>query len=277
LELATITSKTFFGYFIVLKQCIFSFIVSLYYLIKYRPNTIITTGGVTAIPACCAAFLLRIPITIYCLDALPGKAIRAIAPMAQNIMVCFTKAQRFFKKSTITDFPIKYNYLDKKLSQKDALTHLNRDTTKKTIVILGGSQGSLFLNGCIKKIITDTLIDATTLNIIHQTGAADTTGWNEFYTEHSVSAYVFSYQSDLAHIYASADVIVCRAGAGTLFEAQFFNKKCIVIPLIAPTTDHQLTNAYAIAHDYPDNFHVLLQKDVEQNITLLATTIQMFL
>jgi len=71
---------------------------------------------------------------------------------------------------------------------------------------------------------------------------------------------VCNYQDNPALWYVASDLILCRAGAGTLFEIHFFNKQCIVVPLEATTTLHQINNAYAMATQYPKHYIVLEQK-----------------
>src|SRR5438105_8036970 len=125
-------------------HAIISFMRSLFYLCRHRPQEIITTGGIVAIPTCIAGFLLRIPITLYSLDAVPGKAIQFLIPFATSMYVCFESSQKYFPagKSTLKPYPIKYS--NTIINQQDALIKLQLNPYKKTVVILGGSQGSLF-------------------------------------------------------------------------------------------------------------------------------------
>ena len=256
-----------------------SFFISFFYLCKHRPEQIITTGGIVAIPVCVAGFFLRIPITLYSLDAIPGKAIRTLTPLATSVITCFASAQHYFpaQKCAVAPYPIKYNLAQTIIDKQSARKDLGLSTEKKTILILGGSQGSLFLNECIKKWITDSSFNAETMQIIHQTGSTDTTDWKNFYESAGVTAHIFSYYPHLALMYSAADLIICRAGAGTLFEIKFFNKQCIIIPLSTSTTDHQLYNARAMADEYPELFHTIGQQDVEKNPAILFATLKEFL
>lgn len=260
--------KTFFSLF-------FSFIHSFFYLCKHRPKKIITTGGIIAIPTCIAGFLLRIPIIVYSLDAVPGKAIKALTPLASSIVTCFASTQQYFPahKCSVASYPIKYQKNDTLINQHHAQKKLGLSFNKKTIVILGGSQGSLFLNQCMKHMITNPLFSTNTLQIIHQTGENDSTDWKTFYKTHNITTHVFTYHPDLSQIYAAADLIICRAGAGTLFEIKFFNKRCIIIPLKTATTSHQIDNAHAMVNECPELFCTIAQSDIEINSTLLFTHI----
>lgn len=259
------------SYIKTLWNALSSFVISFFYLCKHRPTKIITTGGIVAIPTCIAGFILRIPIVIYSLDAVPGKAIKALTPLAQSIITCFASAQHYFPAHTcsVAPYPIKYTTVDNHVDQQYAQKSLGLSPHKKTVLILGGSQGSLFLNECMQQWITDPSFNANTTQIIHQTGSVDSTDWVVFYAAHNVTAHVFSYYPDLALMYAAADLIVCRAGAGTLFEIKFFNKPCIIIPLSTSTTDHQVDNARAMAREYPELFCTIAQDAVENDPMLL--------
>lgn len=250
----------------------YSFMISFFYLCKHRPAEIITTGGIVAIPTCVAGFILRIPITLYSLDAVPGKAIQALSPLATSIITPFATSQHYFPahKCSVAPYPIKYDSI---FDQKAALQELQLSPHKKTVLTLGGSQGSLFLNQCMQQWINSPSFPTDTIQIIHQTGSIDYIDWKQLYTSKNITAHVFSYYPDLALMYAAADLIICRAGAGTLFEIKFFNKPCIIIPLMTNTTTHQVDNARAMVEEYPKLFHAVAQSDVEEDPMLLYNLI----
>ncbi len=256
-----------------------SFISSFFYLCKHRPEAIITTGGIVAIPVCIAGFILRIPIKLYSLDAIPGKAIQFLTPFATSVVTPFASSQKYFpaSKCSVQPYPIKYRTTIDICDQKTALQQLGLSPHKKTIVVLGGSQGSLFLNNCIAQLVKNVSFDAQTTQIIHQTGSLDATDWHELYASKNVTAHVFSYNPDLAQIYAAADLIICRAGAGTLFEIKFFNKPCIIIPLETNTTTHQVDNAEAMSKEWPELFCMVMQKEVENDFGILFSAIRQLL
>lgn len=255
-----------------------SLILSFFYLYKHKPEKIITTGGIVAIPTCIAGFILRIPITLYSLDALPGKAIQFLVPLATKIITCFESSQHYFPahKCSVEPYPIKYR-LSKIISKEAAHKNIGLSPDKKTLLILGGSQGSLFLNNCIKQFVNDASCNGETIQIIHQTGSTDATDWKNIYTEKNITAHVFSYHPNLATLYTAADLIICRAGAGTLFEVKFFNKPCIIIPLKTNTTTHQVDNARAMVTEYPKLFSMILQNEIEQNYKTLFKKITIML
>jgi len=225
-----------------------SFAKSLYFLIKHRPKKIISTGGLVSLPVCIAAFLLKIPIELFELNAMPGKAVKFLAPFATTIYTCFTKAINCLPKHKckISQYPIRFSHsshFNKKINEKK---------TKFTILVLGGSQGSLAINKLIKELVIKTPNIKQNIQIIHQTGTLDKTDWQTFYAKHNIDALAFDFTQNISDYYPLADIVVCRAGAGTLFETIFFKKRCITIPLEAKTTNHQVDNAKEIQKMYPN-------------------------
>jgi UDP-N-acetylglucosamine--N-acetylmuramyl-(pentapeptide) pyrophosphoryl-undecaprenol N-acetylglucosamine transferase len=254
---------------------LYSFVKSLYYLRKLNPEVVISTGGYISIPVCLAARMLRIPIELYELNAIPGKAVKFLAPFAYKVWICFEKSTAYLpaKKCALTHYPIKFNETTQVATRQEALKSLNFSADRKTILILGGSQGSLFINAAIKQMLERWPDANKSIQIIHQTGALDRTNWSTMYEELGVPSMVFGYSEALGNYYTVADLVICRSGAGTLAEVSFFNKKCITIPLETVTTNHQVDNALAAAQMRPDLFSILNQDDITQNNKLLFQTV----
>jgi len=212
--------------------------------IKKRPIKIISSGSYIALPASFAAFVLRIPIELWELNVIPGKTIKWLAPFAQKINLCFPEAQKFFnpKKSVLALYPICYCQQDKE-NLKTARLRLSLDPHKKTIFILGGSQGSQELNKIILGIVQKNSLIAKTIQFIHQTGNDSPELTRKTYQSFNIPAYVFSYNKNLAPMYNATDLVISRAGAGALAEIQFFEKASIIIPLKTDQTNHQYYNA----------------------------------
>jgi UDP-N-acetylglucosamine--N-acetylmuramyl-(pentapeptide) pyrophosphoryl-undecaprenol N-acetylglucosamine transferase len=141
--------------------------------------------------------------------------------------------------------------------------------SKKTIFINGGSQGSVIINNCVKNWLNLNPHLYSLIQIIHQTGTADPTNWQSLYNDLEIPAHVFSYKDDLSLCYAAADVVICRAGAGTLFESLFFKKPCIIIPLEASSTSHQKDNARAISRKYPELMTMATEHEIKSDNMIL--------
>lgn len=257
-------NKRFWRYPAFIWHLITSFYISLCMLSRLKPRSIISMGGLISLPVCLAGKLLMLPIILYELNVIPGKAIKALAPFATSIFICFEKTQTYFKKKcTFTHYPIRFSEHHKLLSKEYACKKINFQAHIPILLILGGSQGSLFLNNVIKSWIQR--VNPQSIQIIHQIGNNDTTTWQSFYKSVNIHAIVFSFHHDIEHYYAAADIILCRAGAGTLFEVLFFKKQCIVIPLETNTNNHQLSNALACTQEYPLLITVMRQQELHQN------------
>lgn len=237
---------------------------------RHKPNQIISTGGMVSIPVCLAGYILKIPITVYELNVQPGKATKLLSYFASQIKICFKKTRAFLpaKKCILSSYPTRFDTQDYKLPKAKAVNFIKQDNynfnlNHKTILIIGGSQGSLFINGLIKKFIKQYPYKSQ-LQIIHQVGQNDNFDWHKFYTDNQVEAIAFSYQSNLMHYYIAADIIICRAGAGTLAEVVPLNTPCVTIPLETSYTNHQLENALETANEHL-HVNVLKQSDIQNN------------
>jgi UDP-N-acetylglucosamine--N-acetylmuramyl-(pentapeptide) pyrophosphoryl-undecaprenol N-acetylglucosamine transferase len=266
--------RTLYSYCRFIIMMLWSWYISLYHLIKLRPKKIVSTGGALSLPVCFAGWMLAIPFELIELNVVPGKAITALGPFAKTTSICFNETQRYFKqKCFITHYPLRFTQRAK-ISPASARKHLGLNQTKKTIFIIGGSQGSLFINTIIKKWIEHSFEAKDTFQFIHQTGFQDTTDWKKFYADHGLQAFTFTFYSAIEYCYSAADFIICRSGAGTLFEIQFFNKPCITIPLETKSTNHQIDNAYAFKKMHTRCDVILQSESPDTIISRLQKTIQ---
>lgn len=232
---------------------------------QYKPKKMVSTGGYIALPVCVAAKLLAIPIELHELNAIPGKATRMLARIADKINICFEQTAQFFPshKTVSAAYPLQYTQAD--INQPDIAAikeTLQITDGTKVLFVLGGSQGSQFINKTIIDWCKHDKESAKQLFIIHQTGKSDFVWVQQRYAELTIAAHVFAYEQHLLPYYLIADLVIARAGAGTLFELAFFKKRSIIIPLETNSTDHQLHNAYAIQKQYPELFSVVRQNDL---------------
>lgn len=252
-----------------------AFLQSMYALHKHDIAAVISTGGYIALPVCLAAYVLRIPIQLYELNVKPGRATLFLASRAQDIYVCFKTALPYFpQRASCREYPLRYTHAPTAY-EVAAYQHTHGLVShKKTILILGGSQGSLFLNKSMALWLESAASLWPSLQVIHQTGAHDRSDWQHWYACRGITAVVFDFMEDIACFYATADLVVCRAGAGTLFEIAFFKKRCIIIPLMSSQTTHQVDNALYMVAEYPDYFKMFFQADIEKDPTLLVRALE---
>lgn len=265
------------------------FMKSLYLVIKYKPATIISTGGLIAIPMCFAGRLFGSRIEVYELNVVPGKAVKALMPLAHVIYTPFVATKKYCRvlgldfahKCQQCAYPIRFTQEDVCPARNSAhpecepLASVSKgESHRKTLFLLGGSQGSRMLNNALKDFLQNADKNVLqSIQIIHQTGKLDGFDWEDFYKKLGISAMTFSYCENVIDFYNRADLIICRAGAGTIFEVAFFQKPCIVIPLVASSTAHQVENAREIAKQYPHLFTVIEQSRLASQPAVLYNTI----
>lgn len=265
LKIMGVPGKKIWLYPIFLAQVFWAFLTSLRVFLRKRPERVVSMGGYVSIPVVLAARFLRIPVDLFVLDAVPGKAAVWMSALAQHILICFKEAGSYFKKKKVTlvPYPLRFAGEDD-VAPAAAKTQLSLDHAKKTLLVLGGSQGSQSLNMLVKEFFTHHPERVSDVQVIHQAGAHGVQELTQFYQAQGIRALVFDYMHDLQYCYAAADLIIARAGAGTIFEILFFKKQTILIPLEVASTSHQIDNARAISAEHPELFSVFRQGDIAE-------------
>ena len=232
-----------------------SFFLSFFYVFLIAPDIAFSKGGYGAFPASLWSWFFQVPLLIHESDSQMGRANRLLARLATQIFVSFPRGDYPFKqKQILSGNPIRRELLVP-LSSSQAKQELGLDPQRPVLLVLGGSQGSQFLNNIILTSLPDLLEDFT---IIHQSGEKD------FKTVKTLSKvmvandqqlsfyypYPFLEEWRLRRAYNAADLIIGRAGAGTISEIAAFGKPSLLIPLTtAVAGSHQVANAYRFARD----------------------------
>jgi UDP-N-acetylglucosamine--N-acetylmuramyl-(pentapeptide) pyrophosphoryl-undecaprenol N-acetylglucosamine transferase len=268
------TTRRFFDYPRLVWQLTHATWKSFWALRKHNVEKVVSTGGLIALPLALAAWIQNIPVELWELNAVPGEAIAWCAPLASKVVINVADAQKYFSpdKCILKPYPVQYE-TNQLPDARASRAHLGLDPNKKTMLILGGSQGSFFLNSAIQTMLKQHVALREDLQIIHQTGSYDTRDWEQFYKKQNINAVVFPFTNDLSCHYAATDLVICRAGSGTLHETIFFNKPFITIPLEAHTTSHQVDNARAVETMYPNLCTVILQEEIEQSTQSLYAAV----
>lgn len=260
-------------------QIFFIFLRSFFRAIKDRPEKVISTGGLISIPVCIGCKFAFIPVEIYELNVEPGKAVKFLMPFANKIFIVFEKTRSlcqfaglsFKKKCEFTSYPVRFSRDVFKVGKTEIIENINKrfvqefSMQRKTIFLLGGSQGSVLLNQALKRFLEKNNEIYSAIQVVHQTGNDSVDSWKIFYKNLNIPAVVFDYDESIQNFYLLSDLVICRAGAGTLFEIEFFRKKCIVVPLVAASTVHQVYNAQQMVVRYPDLFKIISQDDLDSN------------
>ncbi|TSC96323.1 MAG: UDP-N-acetylglucosamine--N-acetylmuramyl-(pentapeptide) pyrophosphoryl-undecaprenol N-acetylglucosamine transferase [Parcubacteria group bacterium Athens1014_10] len=225
-----------FKNFIDLIFIFLGFVQSFFIILKFRPNVIVSAGSFVSVPVIWAGWILKIPSLIHQQDAVPGLANKLMAPFATKITVVFEKSLKDFPKdkTILTGNPTREDIFagDKKRARE--IFKLEKDLP--VILFIGGGTGALALN----KLIIEALLELTKFcQIIHLTGKnknllVDLKNFGGNY-----HAYDF-LTKEMPDAYAAADLVVCRAGMGTLTEISLMGQPAIIIPI---PNSHQEKNA----------------------------------
>ncbi len=209
---------------------------------QFKPDIAIGTGGYASGPLLQMASMKKIPCLIQEQNSYPGITNKLLSKRVQRICVASTGLDRFFPKEKIvlTGNPVRQDLLDIDSKRDEAIAHFNLDPQRKTLLILGGSLGARRINQLIDDQLESLSQD---VQVIWQCGKY----YHETYKDHtgnSVQVHAFLNRMDLA--YSCADVIISRAGAGTISELCIVGKPVILIPSPNVAEDHQTKNAQAI-------------------------------
>jgi UDP-N-acetylglucosamine--N-acetylmuramyl-(pentapeptide) pyrophosphoryl-undecaprenol N-acetylglucosamine transferase len=210
----------------------------------FKPDVVIGTGGFASGPTLYVAAQSRIPSVIQEQNSYPGITNKLLAKKAVKICVAYDGLEQFFPKEKIvkTGNPVRQDLLEIDSKRGEALKFFGLEKNKKTLVILGGSLGSGRINEAVEKDLTALL--GLDLQIIWQTGKYYYKKYAPLEKKSDVQILDFVQRMDL--IYAAADLIISRAGAGTISELCLVGKPVIFIPSPNVAEDHQTKNAMAV-------------------------------
>lgn len=225
---------------------------ALWFIYIWMPDAVFSKGGYGSVPVVSVAWLFRIPVLIHESDARPGLANRLTSKLAKRIAVSFSISEKYFssKKTALAGNPIRLEITQGNREEGRKIFELVSD--KQIILIMGGSQGAQTINEIILMVLPQLL---EKYEIIHLAGSK-----NYEATKNASSSIIqdtellkryhlepFLEEERLKHAYALADLIVSRAGAGSIFEIAALAKPSILIPLAAAASDHQKENAFEYA------------------------------
>ncbi len=231
------------------------FFVALYTLFRLYPDVLVSKGSYASVPPVLAARLLGIPVVIHESDAKPGRANMIAARFAVKIAIAFNEAAAHFSKKVQdkiarTGIPIRKELA--RVMAEGAREFLHLEHGIPTVLVLGGSFGASRINDAVVAALPDLVSFA---NVIHQTGTtlySETAGTARVVLEGNENAARYHpepYLSALALRQAAgaADVVVSRAGSGSIAEIALWRKAAILIPIPEVVSHDQRTNAYAYA------------------------------
>lgn len=234
----------------------------------FKPDIAIGVGGYCSGPTLKSAQRLGVPTLLQEQNSYAGVTNKLLARKADRICTAYPGMERFFPadKIVLTGNPVRKDLTEGMLDRAKARESFGLDPERATVLVVGGSLGALTLNESMEKDLRR-LLDAG-LQVIWQTG-------KNFGTRGTAAAkglkgsVVTPFITDMASAYAAADIVVSRAGAGSISELELLGKPCVLVPSPNVAEDHQTKNALALS----EKGAAILVRDAEARDKLADTVI----
>jgi len=212
----------------------------------FKPDICIGVGGYASGPVLKSAQKMGIPTLLQEQNSYAGVTNKLLARKAKCICTAYEGMERFFPADRIvlTGNPIRKELSEVNLSPAEARKAFGMEPDKPTVLVVGGSLGARTVNEAMEKEI-ERLLESG-LQVIWQTGK--NFGDRAIRaTQGKKGVVVSTFISDMGKAYAAADLVVSRAGAGSISELELLGKPCILVPSPNVAEDHQTKNAMALA------------------------------
>lgn len=225
----------------------------------FKPQVAVGVGGFASGPTLKAASKMGIPILIQEQNSFAGVTNKLLAKSADKICVAYEGMDNFFPADRIilTGNPVRQNLLTHQSNHDEAVQNFGFDKTKKIILIVGGSLGARTINDTMKAAI-DMVMQNKDIQFIWQTGKIYIEEVKQFIkekigdevTDHHVASipnlFITEFIKNMDDAYAAADLVISRAGAGSISEFCLLRKPVILVPSPNVAEDHQTKNALAL-------------------------------
>jgi len=223
-------------------KLLFGFVQAFGVLARFKPDVVLGTGGYVSVPVVAAAAVLRIPTVIHEQNRYPGLANRILSRFVQHVVTTYEDDTGSFPaaKCTLSGMPLRKDIVEQ-IGTRVSPAQFELDPSKCTIFLLGGSQGAHSLN--LAMIEAMNVLDTDRYQVLFMTGKNDLEMVRERSEHCPVQAYVAPFFDDIAQAYAASDLVICRAGAGTLAELTAFGLPAILVPYPYAAGGHQEANS----------------------------------
>lgn len=211
---------------------------------RFRPDVAMGVGGYASGPAILAARLLGVPCVVLEQNSVPGITNRILGRLVHSVFTMFPESEAHFPRGRVH---LLGNPIRKQLLANFLIERPSRSDESFRILVLGGSQGARGLNARVLK-AARALRDANVpVAWVHQTGEQELGDVRQGYARAGVEdVEVSAFIDDMSAAYASADLVVCRAGATTLAEVLVTKLPSILVPFPFATDNHQELNARSL-------------------------------
>jgi UDP-N-acetylglucosamine--N-acetylmuramyl-(pentapeptide) pyrophosphoryl-undecaprenol N-acetylglucosamine transferase len=239
----------------------------------FKPDVAVGVGGYASGPLLRAAAAMGVPTLIQEQNSYAGITNKLLSKKVARICVAYPDMERFFPKEKIllTGNPVRQDLLSGVDLRQRAIETFGLDPDKKTLLIVGGSLGALTINESVMYSISD-LEKTDDVQVIWQTG--------KYYYSNILSRLkkiklknvkVFEFVQEMNLAYSVADLVVSRAGAGSISELCLLKKPVILVPSPNVAEDHQTRNAMALVKEEA----AVMISDAEAVVKLIPAALQL--
>lgn len=216
---------------------------------KTKPDALLAMGSYSSLPPVLAARVCGVRVYLHEANTIPGKAVEFLSRFADTVAISFDITTKYLPsaKTVRTGLPVRND-----IASGKRFDFIPADAF--VVFVTGGSQGAHAVNMLLKDALSlmRNELDRRAgtkrpLYVIHQTGAKDEGEVMGAYAAISQPARVHAFEREMANAFASADIVVARAGASTCFELAVCGKPALLIPLPTAMRNHQHFNADAFA------------------------------
>lgn len=273
IDLFHVKSKGFRGKQIIEKiQSLFYLLVSFVQVFslmrKNKPCLVIGFGGYISLPGIITAFLLRIPRVIHEQNAIAGTANRICYYFANKVFETFPGSFKKFNTKIIHSGSLVRNELSNCSKPEDIY---NSNSFFLKILVLGGSQGSVYFNSILPFALSHFSRDR--FEVKHICGVGKLADTEKKYHDYGIKSSVIEYSNQMSDLFDWSTLVICRSGSTTLSELSIIGRACILIPYPYATDNHQYKNA-----EYLSNNSAAITLSQDDNfIENFVTTINLLL
>jgi len=209
----------------------------------FRADAVLGMGGFTSTAPLMAGWLKRLPTFIHESNAIPGRANKLNAKFARTVLVGFERCAKHFgdaKRTAVVGTPLRAA-VEEKPDREAGLQHFDLRADRKTLMVMGGSQGARRINELIVEALPQ--LPADRVQVLLITGPLDYDTVAPAFEKADVGGTVVPFTSEIQFAYAAADLGICRSGASSLTELSHYGLPSILIPYPFAADDHQMRNA----------------------------------
>ena len=273
LPIAGFNRKNIFKNFKVLWLILKSQLMAKKIIKDFAPHAAVGVGGYASGPTLKMAASMNIPTLIQEQNSYAGVTNKILSKKARMICVAYDGMERFFpqEKIKMTGNPVRKSLIEMKTNRKEAIDKMGLDADKKCVLIVGGSLGARSMNEAVLADI-ETVRENKNIQFIWQTGKLYFEEMKERCSAigKPENLIITDFVSDMAAALGAADIVVSRAGAGSISEFALLGKAVILIPSPNVSEDHQTKNAMALV-EKDAAIHI---PDVKAKEELIKTAIE---